>query len=169
MLILAASIYPAASLMTKTAAFAGAPTLDGLAFVAKGNAAEHRALQWLNDEVSGAPVIAEAVGEEWGEYSRVSARTGLPTILGWAGHEVQWRGSDRLFRGREADVARLYQSQDPVEVSALIEKYHISYVYVGHLERAKYSPLGVFPESMAVAFESDGVTIYQVVDGGVGR
>lgn len=169
LLILAASVYPIASLMSKTDAFSGTPNLDGLAFVARGNAAEYRAVQWLNNEVPGAPVIAEAVGEEWGEYSRVSARTGLPTVLGWAGHEVQWRGSERPFRDREEDVARLYRSQDPAEVAAIVAKYGISYVYVGHLERAKYSLLGVFPRLMTAAFQGDGVTIYKVVDGGIGR
>lgn len=85
-------------------------------------------------------------------------------MLGWAGHEVQWRGSDRLLRGRAEDIDRIYLSLDKAEVRPLLDKYGVDYVYVGSLERAKYPApaLGAFSGAMEVAFRNDGVTIYRM-------
>jgi uncharacterized membrane protein len=45
----------------------------------------------------------------------------------------------------------------------LLDKYGISYVIVGPLERERYAPPGLrkFEQFMAVAFEQDNTTIYQ--------
>jgi len=85
-------------------------------------------------------------------------------LLGWAGHEIQWRGSDRDFRGRAEDIDQIYLSEDWAQVSYLLRKYNATYIYVGHLEKAKYGQgagqqLAPF---MDVAFENEGVVIYQV-------
>jgi len=46
----------------------------------------------------------------------------------------------------------------------LLEKYDVTYVYVGNLEREQYGvDVGQkFASFMDVAFENEGVTIYQV-------
>src|SRR3989304_3772743 len=31
-------------------------------------------------------------------------RTGIPAVLGWVGHEQQWRGSDEAFSGQLFDL-----------------------------------------------------------------
>ena len=41
------------------------------------------AIQWLKENIKGAPVVLEANGDSYSGYERVSAATGLPTILGW--------------------------------------------------------------------------------------
>jgi uncharacterized membrane protein len=45
----------------------------------------------------------------------------------------------------------------------LLDKYAITYVYVGSLERERYSPQGLakFEQFMDVVFQQDEVTIYQ--------
>jgi len=161
-------IYPIAATITFTDSFGGEPTLNGLAFVERNNPAESEAISWLNDNVEGAPVIVEAFGG-WEAglftyYWRISARTGLPTILGSPHHELQWRGSTHDFEGREPDINLIYESADIGQVEALLEKYDVTYVYVGHLERQQYGPeVGEkFARFMDVVFENEGVTIYQV-------
>ena len=70
------------------------PTLNGLAYIEHFNPDEYEALMWLRAQ-EGAPVVLEAVernGGQYSSYSRVSANTGFPTLLGWVGHEYQWRG-----------------------------------------------------------------------------
>jgi uncharacterized membrane protein len=49
------------------------------------------------------------------------------------------------------------------QTQELLDKYNISYVYVGPLERERYSPQGLnkFARLMDVAFQQDDVTIYQ--------
>ena len=162
LLIACSLIYPVAATITMTDSFSREPTLDGLAFVEQSNPSESEAIKWLNSNVGGAPVIVEAAGGHFTDYFRVSARTGLPTILGCPGHELQWRGSD--FPERQEDINLIYQSEDVSQVELLLRKYDVTYIYVGHLEREQYGPdVGEkFGDFMDVAFENEGVTIYQV-------
>ena len=164
LLIAGSLIYPIAATLTMTNAFGGEPTLDGLAFVERTNPAEYEAIEWLNSNVGGAPVIVEAAGGFFTDYFRVSARTGLPTILGCPNHELQWRGSYLPFEGREADINLIYQGEDIDLVQGLLEKYGVTYVYVGDLEREQYGmEVGErFEDFMDVVFENEGVTIYKV-------
>ena len=164
LLIAGSLIYPIAATLTMTNAFGVEPTLDGLAFVERTNPAEYEAIKWLNSNVGGAPVIVEAAGGYFTDYFRVSARTGLPTILGSPGHELQWRGSYLPFEGREEDINLIYESEDIGEVEETLEKYSVTYVYVGDLEREQYGmEVGErFEDFMDVVFENEGVTIYKV-------
>ncbi len=164
LLIACSLIYPVAATITMTDSFGREPTLDGLAFVEQSNPSESEAIKWLNDNVGGAPVIVEAAGGYFTDYFRVSARTGLPTILGCPSHELQWRGSDRDFRGREENINLIYQSEDVGQVESLLEKYDVAYVYVGYLEREQYGmDVGEkFGDFMDVVFENEEVAIYQV-------
>ena len=56
------------------------------------------AIAWLRANAPADAVILEAVGDDYDGRgigaSAVSASTGLATVLGWAGHEQQWRGGD---------------------------------------------------------------------------
>jgi len=140
-------------------------TLDGLAFVRGPDPGEYAAIAWLRSKASWGR-IAEAVGDDYSDFGRISASTGLPTILGWKGHELQWRGSSALFVGRAEDVARIYQSQDIQVVQRLLEKYDVRYVYVGRRERARYGgdQLTRFGDFMRIAFAQDDVVIYERLD-----
>lgn len=114
------------------------PLLDGSAYRAARSPWHAAAIDWLNAEVAGVPVIAEAWGESYREYARVSADTGLPTILGWDYHVYQ-RGHDwPSIDARKADVARLYASADAGEAGRVLERYAVRYVFVGDVERQAY-------------------------------
>ena len=140
-------------------------TLDGLAFLQNdrrtGRAGEYEAIAWLRDRAAWGR-LAEAVGDDYSEYGRISSSTGLPTILGWRGHELQWRGSARLFEGHAEDVAAIYQSSDGPLVRGLLDKHRVRYIYRGHREAVKYGDdlLGGF-EFLKSAFSADGVSIYE--------
>jgi len=114
--------------------------------------------------VSGTPVILEAVGDGYTDYARISSRTGLPTVIGWPGHERLWRGSDEPLDGRQEDVGRAYTTTSPGEAKAILEEYDVEYVYVGHLERDTYGEAGLakFATFMEVAYRSDTVIIYRM-------
>jgi YYY domain-containing protein len=158
-----AMIYPVVAGLDKAGGFAHQPTLDGLAWVRQHSPDEYAAVQWLNKHVRGTPVILEATGGSFTEYGRVSSRTGLPTLLGWGGHELQWRGNYEEPGRREPDINTIYGSLDTQHVLTLLEKYDITYVYVGSLERGKYSPaaLAKFSRFMDVVFQQGNVTIYK--------
>ncbi len=137
-------------------------TLDGLAYIAPQHPAEYAAIEWLRDEAEAGRIV-EAVGDDYSDYGRISAATGRPTVLGWKGHEHQWRGTTAIFAGREEAVAQIYQSDDPETVRQLLADYNIRYVYLGHRERAKYG-IRQLPNRgglLKTAFAQNGVIIYE--------
>mgnify|MGYP003305625162 CR=1 FL=1 len=96
------------------------------------------AIQWLKENIKGAPVVLEANGDSYSGYERVSAATGLPTILGWYVHEWLWRNDTDDLNRKQADVMSIYTSQDESQVRALLTEYGVSYIFVGSKEREKY-------------------------------
>ena len=110
------------------------------------------------------PVVLEAVGGQYSAFGRVAANTGLPTVLGWAGHEWQWRGSDHPEPGRRGPlVEQIYSTPDLTAVAALLDELNVRYIYVGDLEAATYGGVGLekFRDRLEVAFANDRVTIYR--------
>jgi len=104
------------------------------------------------------------VGPSYSEHGRISAATGIPTILGWPAHEKQWRGSDAGLSIRTDDVQAIYQSLDPVATYNLLAKYKISYVYIGPRERRQYGTSGLnkFDLFMDKVFNTQTVVIYKL-------
>ncbi len=143
------------------------PTLDGTIYLAASHPDDYAAVAWLNEEVDGAPVLLEKPGTGGSSYvyeGRISALTGLPTLLGWAGHENQWRGSYEIPSAREPDIETIYNTLDPKAAMTLLEKYDVKYVYVGPLERSAYDPraLEKFGQFMDLVYQNEGVKIYRV-------
>jgi uncharacterized membrane protein len=161
-LIAAGLLYPLGASISRTGGFAGPATLDGMAFVARERPEEYAAVQWLNHNVPGHPVIVEAVRGSFAyEYARISSRTGLPAVMGWTGHEGQWHGLYDEIGERERDVNTLYagSAQDAMRI---MEKYDVRYVVVGYLERAEFGPtLNKFDRIMDVAFQAGDTVIYE--------
>jgi YYY domain-containing protein len=155
-------VYPLLTIPDRVKEFPEAPTLDGTAYLATEQAADYAAVQWLNTHIKGAPVILETPGGAYQYEGRVSAQTGLPTLLGWAGHEHQWRGNTVEQDKRIAAVKELCSTADAQRTLTLLHEYDITYVYVGPLERTK-CPAGLqkFDRLMEVVYDHDGVTIYR--------
>lgn len=112
--------------------------LDSTAHMVNTMPDDNKAITWLNDNVTGTPVVLEAPGDSYTDYERVSVMTGLPTVLGWHTHEWLWKSDLALLDARAADIQLIYTSADVNEVKALLEKYDVSYIYVGGLEKDKY-------------------------------
>jgi YYY domain-containing protein len=170
-LLVASLYYPVGAVLDRTGVLSRNHTLkdntlNGLEFLREANPGEYAAIQWLRDRAPWGRIV-EAVGADYSDYGRISSSTGLPTVLGWKGHELQWRGSSKLFSGREEDVAQIYRSDDPERVRQLLEWYDVRYVYFGHRERAAYggANLAAFGSFLRTAFEQDGVVIYELADG----
>jgi uncharacterized membrane protein len=168
LLVAGGLVYPVLATPNKTDFFQNEPTLDGIAWIADFRPGDYAAIQWLRQNAPAGAVILEAPGApaQYGAYNysgRVSAMTGLPTLLGWGGHQSQWRGNYDEPGRREPDIAQLYNTSDIHQAQTLLDKYNITYVYVGSLERERYSPQGLakFERFMDVVFQQDDVTIYQ--------
>ena len=166
LLVAGGLVYPVLATLSKADYFHGQPTLNGIAWMAEQHPGDYAAIEWLRAHAPDEAVILEAPGDKYAAYQyvgRVSAMTGLPTLLGWGGHESQWRGNYDEPARREPDIKRLFNTTDLRLAQDLLNKYHITYVYVGSLERERYSPQGLkkFGLLMDIVFDQDGVTIYQ--------
>jgi YYY domain-containing protein len=120
------------------------------------------AIRWLNEHARPGDVILEAAGCGYtinGELptSRFSAFTGVPTVIGWNGHEGQWRGGqpDLLAQidPRAGDVSSMFGDPDPV-ANPLFDQYGITLLVVGDLE--KY---GVNDEDCTRAGPYESITV----------
>ncbi|MCJ7550146.1 MAG: DUF2298 domain-containing protein [Anaerolineae bacterium] len=142
-------------------------TLDGAAWLQQSYPEDAAAIAWLNDNIKGTPVIVEAPGDQHRAYvyeGRVSALTGLPAVLGWGGHQLQWRGNYDEPGAREADLNILMTTLNHTEATRILERYNVGYVYVGPLERQRYpeEALAKFAEMFSTVYDQNGVTIYEV-------
>ena len=115
--------------------------LDATAFLEKNFAEDASAIRWLNENVEGTPVVLEANGDSYSDYERVSAMTGLPTILGWYVHEWLWRGGTEELNQRIGIVEAVYTSSDQELVKSILEEYQVEYIFVGRMEQEKYENL----------------------------
>jgi YYY domain-containing protein len=140
--VAAAAVYPVAGTYARKGGFDATPTLDGLGWLRDRAPGDPGAIDWLNDHAPSGSVVLEAVGDDYSAFGhgRISTFTGLPTVLGWPGHERQW-GHD--VGSRADDVARAYATSSVAVARPVLERYGVRYVVVGPLERTDYGDAGV--------------------------
>jgi uncharacterized membrane protein len=156
-------VYPVLSVWTKTQQFQ--PTygrnLDGSMHPGYMSNEDRDAINWINAYLADG-VIAEAIGGSYTYYTRVSTHTGFPTVLGWPGHEGQWRGGYLEQGSRQDDIRQLYQSSDWEITKGILDRYSIDYVFIGELERQTYPPVydAKFDAYMDLIYANEKVKIY---------
>ncbi|MCC7370420.1 MAG: hypothetical protein IT306_18495 [Chloroflexi bacterium] len=156
--------YPLGATWTKSNGFRGDATLMGDRFLERGSNADYRAIEWLRENAQGRPVVVEAVGGSYTEHARVSTFSGLPTIIGWAGHESQWRGDNPEYGPRQQAVDIIYRTENRDELLRLAHQYRVRYVFFGDLERAKYGgeAQARLDRLLTAAYSRGGTTVYVV-------
>ncbi len=158
------------------------PTLNGSAFLQSATWTENgktfplsddaAAITWLQNNVRGTPIILEAQTDAYHWGGRVAAYTGLPTLLGWPGHEQQQRAVAQVtpvLQSREALIQQIYDQPRGDIAYDLLRQYGIEYVYVGQLEQAMYDPAGLAKfDQLAAAgqiervYDQNGTRIYHI-------
>ena len=146
------------------------PSLDGLRYLETLHPGEARAVAWLRRNVSGTPVLLEAQGPSYQDFSRISMLTGLPTVLGWDYHVKQRGNPDAEIEARRAAVKAMYSEPDAARVAPLLARYRVGYVYVGWLERKTYLAEGLKKfrterDLFELVYENPEAQIYRVVGG----
>lgn len=122
-------------------------------------------VNWINENISGQPVILEAVGDSYTLYNQVSMATGLPTIEGWIVHEWLWRGGYEAPSARQAEVQKVYEPGDINEAKDIIQKYSVKYIFLSDQEREKYPAIDEanFDKLGArIIFESGSARLYEL-------
>ncbi len=112
---------------------------DSEAYIRQNLPDDYEAIQWIKQNIDPNVVIIQKPSSSYTIGTRISVFTGNPTVIGWHGHEWTWRAEEdysapEILNERWADIYKIYQSQDEEEVRSLIEKYNISYIYIGNVE-----------------------------------
>jgi YYY domain-containing protein len=182
--------YPFFGSLARSGGFQGEPVLNASIEIAQGNPDDWAAIQYLRhlsrltavDRTgplpASVPIILEAPADQGGQYryeGRISVFTGLPTLLGWAGHQTQWRGDYSEQARREGDIALIYTTPDAALAVELLRQWGVEYVIVGgpeigYISRRCAEPargcsveraLHKFQAAFEPVFQSGQLTIYR--------
>jgi len=171
-LIIASMISPLAMSLTlsggKETLYGKTPsfdTLNGLDYLFNEYPWDLIAIDWIDKNIDGSHTMVEASGDAYTYSSRVSSLTGLSTVIGWRSHEQMWRGIWSGVGTRQDDTDHIFNSKCNEKTLELLEKYDVEYIYIGELEREKYSKAGlqkfeVHTGSYELVYENSGVSIY---------
>ncbi|MBN1963273.1 MAG: hypothetical protein JW910_01415 [Anaerolineae bacterium] len=171
-LVGAGALYPVMAIRSRAYIEAGrdtefpAPlTLDGSLTIA--GTSDYAVIQCLMDVVGDSDaVLLEAIGAAYHpeQGGRVSALTGIPTVLAWENHERQWRGAtyDAVVGTRVQDIERLYSDLSWPAVRSIVAQYGIDYIYVGAAERSRYDALGLskFDQVLTPVCQNGDTVVY---------
>ncbi len=156
-------------------------TLDGMAYMPYAEyydqdgpyslRPDYEAIRWMQDNVTGSPVIVEGNTPEYRWGTRYTIYTGLPGVVGWNWHQRQQRGGvvpADWVTNRIGEIAAFYSMEDAQEACAFLEKYAVRYFVVGDLERAYYPAAGLAkfsaPEGgcWREVFRYEGTRVFEV-------
>jgi len=143
------------------------PTLDGGAYLREVNPFDAPLVDWFQTNVSGTPVVLEAHGDPYREFTRIAMHTGLPTVLGWRHHVRQRGASEAEVERRARDIETIYSTSNVDEALGLLHAYDVSYVVVSVIERGRYPRAGLLkfetrPDLFPVRKRIRGAVIYGV-------
>jgi YYY domain-containing protein len=163
--------------------------LDGSTHFKGSAPGDYDAIYWLKDHATGSDVLLECCSTEYETHAgRMSAFTGVPTLLAWDNsHESLWRSGQPDLA---ADIPRrrnlinsIYQGVDPSDHSPLtaqrllelLRQNGVDYVVAGASERnepgaqerntaelLKPEAEAVFKQALTTAFTSGTTVVYQV-------
>lgn len=150
-------------------------TLDGTAYIARERPADAASIDWIRRNTPGDAIVLQAPLTDGYNpaHGGVAMATGRPTLIGWRGHEEQWRrGQPAVFEilaERVEDATTIYVTTDDALALEVLRKYGVDYVYVGPQERDFTASQNVSPDALAkferiaeVAWSGEGATIYRV-------
>ena len=158
-----ALLFPFYGVQSRAKEFGGEATLNGMAHIQAFTPDEYSAIQWVRENVPASSVILEATGGQYSDYARVSANSGVPTLLGWLGHEAQWRGPTDPEPGRRAPlINQIYTSESWHESKRLLDEFGVDYIYVGNKEITDFgTDFSKFADNLEVAYANNSVVIYR--------
>jgi uncharacterized membrane protein len=155
-------------------------SLDGSKWMLTADVGDLETIKYINKNLKVRSVIAEAAGDSYTNYARISTFTGQIAPVGWQTHEWTWRfegkNAKNILPGEQVetgwgkvskvagDIQKLYETNNLDEAKKILENYSIEFVYVGKLEREKY--LNIFEEKFnqigELVFKSGENSLYRV-------
>lgn len=154
-------------------------SLNGSDWIEKDMSDDAATIDYINNNINRRAVIAEAVGDSYTTYGRMATYTGMIAPMGWSSHEWTWRldaeAAKQAAPGIQVetgwsqiaqvmgDIENLYTLASVDETAAIIDKYEIEFVYVGHLEYERYPDLNIdkFYELGTPVFTAGNAVLFQ--------
>jgi YYY domain-containing protein len=155
--------YPFEAAVSRLRQHEGSVSLDLRTAIVRRSSGDAAAIEWIGQHAPNGTVVLEATGDPYSEFARVSSHTGVPTVLGWGNHEGLWRSNDAEVAQRGAAVRTFYTTPDPRTAAAVLQRYRVTHVVLGDMERRAYPRAGnvsSFP-FLEPVFPGD-TTIYRV-------
>jgi len=130
-------------------------SLDGMVFMADATyydmgkemvlEEDYLAIQWMQDNIDGSPVILEGQAYEYRWGNRFTIYTGLPGVVGWNWHQRQQRAilQNSIVQERVDAVNLFYTTEEKAYVVDFLDTYDVSYIILGQLERIFYTGPGL--------------------------
>ncbi len=117
-------------------------SLNGLGFIDRERPEDRPLVDWLRAQPAGERILLlEAAGDSFTQAARLSAMSGVPTLVGWRGHEWLWRGDAGAVYTRSDEIARFYESASLADACRLILDYGVTHVAIGSIERELYTAM----------------------------
>ena len=162
-------VYPVVMLAADLRSAAGRPlTLDALAYVERSQPDLAAAIAWIRSHTRPGTRVVQAPGDSYHvDHALISTATGRPTLLGWEGHERQWRGGafDDMVAGRVDALERIYRPRSATDLREVLSHWSIEVVCVGPAERARYAlsagDEAVIARVMDLVFDRGTVRLYR--------
>ena len=112
-------------------------------------------------------MLLEATSDAYKFESVGSTFSSIPSVIGWATHEAQWRRyvknqTPLLIENRDTDVKSMY-TLDSASANQLLDKYGITYVWDGIVEKTKYGDVDTILKnntSFKEIYSNDSVKIF---------
>ena len=142
LLVMGGVLFPIAGVYSKTGGLrADALTLDASAYMRREAPDMAAAADWIAQNTAPGTVVLEGKGSSYhAAHNRISTTTGRPTLLGWDGHQAQWRGEayGAMAHGRPEAIERIYRTGTSEEILATLTEWNIGFVVIGPSEVELY-------------------------------
>ena len=171
-LIILGLIYPVIAIYDKTHGFSlKIPNFSTMAHLKTDSPDELAAILWVKNNTKPDALIVEGEGESYNAKSnRISTFTGRKTLLGWEGHERQWRGKSywKMAKSRAQDLKEIYNPVSTKRLEQILTKWKVDHVYLGPWEMGKYNITPTHErllfKAMDLSFKRKSVRIYKKRD-----
>ena len=165
--------------MTRSRHYESAPDTGASAWIDL--SVDHELIRWLQENVSGSPVIIEGRRRpsEYQWNGRISIATGLPSVLGWNFHQRQQRTFHPMplwVDQRERNIQKFYNTADIDIAVDIIRHFDIKYIIRSGLEEVHSTGEGLAKFDRMVdaglldaAFVTEGGMIYEANEDAIFR
>jgi uncharacterized membrane protein len=146
LLVLATLPYTPLSAQDWSNHFSERHGLDGRAYLARSAPGDLAAIDWIMEHAEPGDSIVEAPGCAYinvagAPMSRISAFTGIPTVVGWLNHEGQWRRGEDPRIGEVLDQ-RAERANAILSGSVSASDSDVRFVILGRQETTEFPACG---------------------------